>query len=173
MTVGLHCSGPARPTHAASLPVRVPTAKGLLRASFRLPLAVRRCVSLRLASSPPVGSFQPTRSCPCWAHPAPSVSSRARQAGKNIASRQRVHGATARLQVRLPAATPTASQSATRCPHAVASFRKMAHSANPRNVEPRCSPSRIFTEASPLPTSAAQPNPHARFQERIRSYCMR
>src|ERR1019366_1320265 len=26
------------------------------------------CVSLRLPSSAPVGSFHPTRFCPCWAH---------------------------------------------------------------------------------------------------------
>jgi len=35
---------------------------------FRLPLAVTPCVSLRLPSSAPIGSFHPTRFCPCWAH---------------------------------------------------------------------------------------------------------
>jgi hypothetical protein len=35
---------------------------------FRLRLAVTPCVSLRLPSSVPIGSFHPIRFCPCWAH---------------------------------------------------------------------------------------------------------
>lgn len=35
---------------------------------FRLRLAATSCASLRLPSSVPVGSFHPTRFCPCWAH---------------------------------------------------------------------------------------------------------
>jgi hypothetical protein len=35
---------------------------------FRLRLAATPCVSLRLPSSAPVGSFHPTGFCPCWAH---------------------------------------------------------------------------------------------------------
>jgi len=35
---------------------------------FQLRLVARPCVSLRLPSSAPVGSFHPTRFCPCWAH---------------------------------------------------------------------------------------------------------
>ena len=35
---------------------------------FQLHLAATPCVSLRLPSSAPVGSFHPTRFCPCWAH---------------------------------------------------------------------------------------------------------
>src|SRR5581483_3445126 len=35
---------------------------------FQLHLAAMPCVSLRLPSSAPVGSFHPTRFCPCWAH---------------------------------------------------------------------------------------------------------
>jgi len=45
MIFGLHCYGPARRPHPASLPVRVPTVEGLLSASFgftsRLRLAFR------------------------------------------------------------------------------------------------------------------------------------
>src|SRR2546429_7937387 len=70
MTFGLRCSGPAGRPRPASLPVRVPTVEGLPSASFgftsRLGLAVR----LRLPSSAPIGSFHPTRFCPCWAHSA-------------------------------------------------------------------------------------------------------
>ena len=35
---------------------------------FQLHLAATPCASLRLPSSAPVGSFHPTRFCPCWAH---------------------------------------------------------------------------------------------------------
>src|SRR6185503_5205610 len=35
---------------------------------FWLHLAATPCGSLRLPSSAPVGSFHPTRFCPCWAH---------------------------------------------------------------------------------------------------------
>jgi hypothetical protein len=35
---------------------------------FQLPLAATPCGSLRLPSSAPVGSFHPTRFCPCRAH---------------------------------------------------------------------------------------------------------
>jgi len=35
---------------------------------FQLRLAATSCASLRLPSSAPVGSFHPTRFCPCWAH---------------------------------------------------------------------------------------------------------
>src|SRR5581483_4479060 len=57
---------------SASLPVRVPTVESLLPASFSLASRpVPRgtpCGLLRLPSSVPVGSFHPTRFCPCWAH---------------------------------------------------------------------------------------------------------
>ena len=70
MTFGLRCSGPARRPHPASLPVRVPTVEGLPLASFSFASRLRLAVRLRLPSSAPVGSFHPTRFCPCWAHPA-------------------------------------------------------------------------------------------------------
>ena len=72
MTFGLRCSQPARRPHPASLPIRVPTVEGLLRASFSFPLqlspSVAPCVSLRLSSSTPSSSFHLDRFCPCWAH---------------------------------------------------------------------------------------------------------
>ncbi len=37
---------------------------------FQLRLTATPCVSLRLPSSAPIGSFHPTRFCPCWAHSA-------------------------------------------------------------------------------------------------------
>jgi hypothetical protein len=37
---------------------------------FQLRLAATPCVSPRLPSSVPIGSFHPIRFCPCWAHPA-------------------------------------------------------------------------------------------------------
>ena len=37
---------------------------------LQLHLAATPCASLRLPSSAPVGSFHPTRFCPCWAHSA-------------------------------------------------------------------------------------------------------
>jgi hypothetical protein len=50
---------------------------------FQLHLAATPCVSLRLPSPAPIGSFHPTRFCPCWAHwggppgprPTPSLAS--------------------------------------------------------------------------------------------------
>src|ERR1022692_3286519 len=52
MTFGLRCSQPACRPHPASLPVRIPTVKGLLHASFSFPLqlspSVAPCASLRL-----------------------------------------------------------------------------------------------------------------------------
>src|SRR4029077_18030423 len=70
MILGLCCSGPARRPHPASLPVRVPTVEGLPSASFSFASRLRLAVPLRLPSSAPIGSFHPTRFCPCWAHPA-------------------------------------------------------------------------------------------------------
>src|SRR5271167_5160125 len=35
---------------------------------FQLHPAATPCGSLRLPSSAPIGSFHPTRFCPCWAH---------------------------------------------------------------------------------------------------------
>ena len=43
---------------------------------FQLRLAATPCVSLRLPSSAPIGSFHPTRFCPCWAHPAAGLTVR-------------------------------------------------------------------------------------------------
>ena len=43
---------------------------------FQLHLAATPCVSLRLPSSAPIGSFHPTRFCPCWAHPAAGLQTR-------------------------------------------------------------------------------------------------
>ncbi len=40
---------------------------------FRLHLAATPCGSLRLPSSAPIGSFHPTRFCPCWAHAAAAL----------------------------------------------------------------------------------------------------
>jgi hypothetical protein len=54
----------------ASLPVRVPTVEGLPSASFSFASRLRLAVQLRLPSSAPIGSFHPTRFCPCWAHSA-------------------------------------------------------------------------------------------------------
>jgi hypothetical protein len=70
MIFGLRCSGPACRPHPASLPIRVPTVEGLLPASFSFTSRLRLAVRLRLRSSVPIGSFHPTRFCPCWAHPA-------------------------------------------------------------------------------------------------------
>src|SRR5271154_7439622 len=64
---------------ASLLPASLPPASGLTASScsygrefatrfFQLHLAATPCVSLRLPSSVPVGSFHPTRFCPCWAH---------------------------------------------------------------------------------------------------------
>src|ERR1035437_1730234 len=56
MTFGLRCSVPACRPHPASLPVRVPTVEGLLRASFgftsRLRLAFRYGYRHRLRLAP-------------------------------------------------------------------------------------------------------------------------
>src|SRR5664279_5234234 len=49
MTLGLCCSQPACRPHPASLPVRVPTVEGLLRASFG-------CYTLRFATVAVIGS---------------------------------------------------------------------------------------------------------------------
>src|SRR5688572_24639814 len=68
MTVGLRCSQPACRPHPASLPIRIPTVESLLSASSSFTSRLRLAVSLRLPSSAPVGSFHPTRFCPCWAH---------------------------------------------------------------------------------------------------------
>ncbi len=45
---------------------------------FRLRLAATPCVSLRLPSSAPIGSFHPIRFCPCWAHASGHYRSRHR-----------------------------------------------------------------------------------------------
>src|SRR5437870_9916023 len=76
MTFGLRCSGPACRPHPASLPVRVPTDESLPPASFSFASRLHLAVRLRLPSSAPVGSFHPTRFCPCWAHPAGGLATR-------------------------------------------------------------------------------------------------
>ena len=64
---------------ASLFPASLPPAPGLTASScsygrefatrfFQLRLAATPCVSLRLPSSAPVGSFHPMRFCPCWAH---------------------------------------------------------------------------------------------------------
>ena len=64
---------------ASLFPASLPPAPGLTAVScscgrsfasrfFQLHLAATPCGSLRLPSSVPVGSFHPTRFCPCWAH---------------------------------------------------------------------------------------------------------
>src|SRR6202035_4528424 len=64
---------------ALPLPAGLPPASSLTASScsygrefatrfFQLHLTATPCVSLRLPSSAPVGSFHPTRFCPCWAH---------------------------------------------------------------------------------------------------------
>ena len=71
MIFGLRCSEAACRPHHASLPVRVPAVESLLSASFSFASRLRLAVQLRLPSSAPIGSFHPTRFCPCWAHSAP------------------------------------------------------------------------------------------------------
>lgn len=70
MIFGLRCSEAACRPHHASLPVRVPAVESLLSASFSFASRLRLAVQLRLPSSAPIGSFHPTRFCPCWAHSA-------------------------------------------------------------------------------------------------------
>ena len=64
---------------ASLLGASLPPAPGLTASScsygrefatrfFPLPLAATPCVSLRLPSSAPIGSFHPIRFCTCWAH---------------------------------------------------------------------------------------------------------
>ena len=64
---------------ALLFPASLPPAPGLTAGScscgrefatrfFQLRLAATPCVSLRLPSSVPIGSFHPIRFCPCWAH---------------------------------------------------------------------------------------------------------
>ena len=64
---------------ASLFPASLPPASGLTASFcsygrkfalrfFQLHLAATPCGSLRLPSSAPVGSFHPTRLCPCWAH---------------------------------------------------------------------------------------------------------
>ena len=64
---------------ASLFPANSPPAPGLAAGScsygrrlatrfFRLRLTATPCASLRLPSSAPIGSFHPTRFCPCWAH---------------------------------------------------------------------------------------------------------
>ena len=64
---------------ALLLPASLPPASGLIASSlvygrefatrfFQLHLTATPCVSLRLPSSAPIGSFHPIRFCPCWAH---------------------------------------------------------------------------------------------------------
>src|ERR1017187_5324274 len=56
----------------ASLPPTPGLTAGIVflrsKVCYALPSVVTPCVSLRLPSSAPVGSFHPTRFCPCWAH---------------------------------------------------------------------------------------------------------
>jgi len=56
------------PPALASLPVSCSYGREFATRFFQLRLAATPCVSLRLPSSVPVGSFHPTRFCPCWAH---------------------------------------------------------------------------------------------------------
>ena len=64
---------------ASLFPASLPLAPGLTADSsfygrefatrfFQLHLTATPCVSPRLPSSAPVGSFHPTRFCPCWTH---------------------------------------------------------------------------------------------------------
>ena len=81
---------------ASLIPASLPPASGLTASFcsygrkfatrfFQLRLAATPCVSLRLPSSAPIGSFHPTRFCPCWAHwggrprPRPTPSSASSQ----------------------------------------------------------------------------------------------
>ena len=68
MNFGLRRCQPARRPRPASLPSACPYGRRFATRFFRLHLAATPCGSLRLPSSAPVGSFHPTRFCPCWAH---------------------------------------------------------------------------------------------------------
>src|ERR1700686_3338985 len=70
MIVGLRGSGPACRPHPASLPSSCTYGREFATRFFQLRLAATPCVSLRLPSSAPIGSFHPTRFRPCWAHSA-------------------------------------------------------------------------------------------------------
>ena len=62
MTFGLRCHSPVRHQHPASLLVRVPAAKSSLPVLSTCALRPRPNLPLRLASSPPSGSFHPDSS---------------------------------------------------------------------------------------------------------------
>src|SRR5713226_870930 len=68
MTIGLCCSQPARRPHLGLTASWCTYGRRFAPRFFPLHLAATRCGSLRLPSSAPVGSFHPTRFCPCWAH---------------------------------------------------------------------------------------------------------
>src|SRR5450631_607737 len=90
MNIGLCCCQPACRPHPASLPVRVPTVESLLSASFSFTSRLRLAVSLRLPSSAPVGSFHPTRFCPCWAHWRTHSCVQCRDSSRHVSSAQTV-----------------------------------------------------------------------------------
>src|SRR5208283_3670658 len=62
MTLGLRCYSPACRLHPASLLVRVPAAKSSLPVLSACALRLWPNLPLRLASSPPSGSFHPDSS---------------------------------------------------------------------------------------------------------------
>src|SRR5260370_8074902 len=68
MNFGLRRSQPACRPHPASLPISCSYGREFATRCFQLHLSATPCVSLRLPSSAPVGSFHPTSFCPCWAH---------------------------------------------------------------------------------------------------------
>src|SRR5258708_4405050 len=68
MRFGLRCSQPARRPHIGLAASSCSYGREFALRCFRLRLAATPCGLLRLPSSVPVGSFHPTRFCPCWAH---------------------------------------------------------------------------------------------------------
>ena len=68
MKFGLCCSQPARRPHIGLTASSSTYGRRFAFRCFQLRLAATPCGWLRLPSSVPVGSFHPTRFCPCWAH---------------------------------------------------------------------------------------------------------
>jgi hypothetical protein len=71
MMFGLCCSSPARRPHLGLSAGSCSYGRKFAIRFFQLHLAATPCGSLRLPSSAPIGSFHPTRFCPCWAHKEP------------------------------------------------------------------------------------------------------
>ena len=78
---------------------------------FQLHLAPTPCGSLRLPSPAPVGSFHPTRFCPCWAHWGGSPDPRRTSSSRNTIRAVGGHlGLTHRGRRMQPAGRPAAGR---------------------------------------------------------------